>query len=283
MGHVHRRGSGLHPGLLPLYIVLVTNNVPSLLFQVSCPLGSHSQWPYTLILSLLKCIHVKKLIKNKTWETVSEDDSLNPQMHAKLFTGPFTLFLKHLLSTYWVQVVIQRSLRAVQNAKASQRLGTKEGTECWLQVVGLWHALILVGVSWSRKGHLIPVFLPGESHGWETWRAAVYRVTKEMDKTATKQQQEVWLSQKPQHCWLEVFAMDWWCLGRYLAETSQQLAEEKIVFPNLQISRLSLRKVRSFSKRHIIKRGITKLSDSQVLSHSLNFNVHATVLGFWAR
>ena len=100
---------------------------------------------------------------------------------------------------------------------------------------------------------------------------------------ATKQQQEVWLSQKSQRCWLEVFAMDWWCLGRYLTEAFQQLAEEKIVSPNLQIGRLSLRRVRSFLKRHIAKRGITRLSDSQVLSHNLNFNVHATVLDFWAR
>ena len=66
--------------------------------------------------------------------------------------------------------------------------------------------------------------------------------------------------------------MDWWCLGRYLTEAFQQLAEEKIVSPNLQIGRLSLRRVRSFLKRHIAKRGITRLSDSQVLSHNLNFN-----------
>ena len=49
---------------------------------------------------------------------------------------------------------------------------------------GSVNALILVGVSRRRKGQLMPVFLPEESHGQETWQATVYRVTKDLDKTS---------------------------------------------------------------------------------------------------
>ena len=43
---------------------------------------------------------------------------------------------------------------------------------------------------WRRKWHPTPVFLPGESQGWEAWWAAVYGVAQSETTKATQQHQQ---------------------------------------------------------------------------------------------
>jgi len=43
---------------------------------------------------------------------------------------------------------------------------------------------------WRRKWQPTPVFLPGESQGWEAWWAAVYGVAQSETTKATQQHQQ---------------------------------------------------------------------------------------------
>ena len=43
---------------------------------------------------------------------------------------------------------------------------------------------------WRRKWQPTPVFLPGESQGWEAWLAAIYGVAESDTAEATQQQQQ---------------------------------------------------------------------------------------------
>ena len=49
---------------------------------------------------------------------------------------------------------------------------------------------IFTFMHWRRKWHPTPVFLPGESQGWEAWRAAVYGVAQSDTTKAMQQHQQ---------------------------------------------------------------------------------------------